>query len=64
MLKSFPLLPLYDLFMFWLTIKFIILCRNPRLGLVTKAMGCKVLGQEGDPIVTSHAPESAKSVRE
>jgi hypothetical protein len=39
-------------------------CRNPNLGLAIKARGCKVAGQEGDPKVTSHAPESAKSVRE
>jgi hypothetical protein len=38
--------------------------RNPNLGLVTKIRGCKVTGQEGDPKVTSHALESAKSVRE
>ncbi len=31
-------------------------CRNPSLGLATKARGCKVVGQEGDPGVTSHAP--------
>jgi hypothetical protein len=40
------------------------LCRNPSLGLATKARGYKVAGQEGDPGVTSHAPGSAKSVRE
>jgi hypothetical protein len=39
-------------------------CRNLSLGLATKARGCKVTGQEGDPRVTSHAPGSAKSVRE
>jgi hypothetical protein len=39
-------------------------CRNPSLGLATKARGYKVAGQEGDPEVTSHAPRSAKSVRE
>ncbi len=38
--------------------------RNPSLRLVTKARGCKVEGQKGDPEVTSHAPGSAKSVRE
>ncbi len=41
-----------------------LLCRNPSFGLVTKARDCKVVGQEGDPGVTSHAPESAKGVRE
>jgi hypothetical protein len=39
-------------------------CRNPNLGLATKAKGYKVTDQEGDPGVTSHAPRSAKSVRE
>jgi hypothetical protein len=39
-------------------------CRNPNLGLVIKARGCKVAGQEEDPKVTSHVPGSAKSVRE
>ncbi len=37
---------------------------QPSLGLATKAKGCKVMGQEGDPGVTSHAPRRAKSVRE
>jgi hypothetical protein len=37
---------------------------NPSFGLATKAKGCNVTSQEGDPGVTSHAPESAKSVRE
>jgi hypothetical protein len=27
-------------------------------------MGCKVVGQKGNPVVTSHALGSAKSVRE
>ncbi len=39
------------------------MCRNPNLGLATKARGWKVVGQEEDPRVTSHAPMSAKSVR-
>ncbi len=40
-------------------------CRNPNLGFATKARGgCKVVGQEGHSGVTSHAPGSAKSVRE
>jgi hypothetical protein len=39
-------------------------CRNLSLGLTTKARGYKVAGQEGDPKITSHAPKSAKSVRE
>jgi hypothetical protein len=39
-------------------------CCNPKLGLTTKARGCKVAGQEGDPEVTSHAPGRAKSVKE
>ncbi len=41
-----------------------LLCRNPNLGLATKARCGKVVNQEGDPGVTSHAPGSAKSVRE
>jgi hypothetical protein len=44
--------------------KKIIICRNPSLGLTTKARGCKVAGQEGDLGVTSHSPRNAKSVRE
>ncbi len=39
-------------------------CRNPNLGFATKVRGCKVLGQEKDPGVTSHVPGSAKSVKE
>jgi hypothetical protein len=39
-------------------------CCNPSLGFVTKARGCKVAGQEEDPGVTSHAPGSAKNVKE
>ncbi len=38
--------------------------RDPSLELVTKAKGCKVAGQKGDPRITSHAPKSAKGVRE
>ncbi len=30
------------------------LYRNPSLGLATNVRGCKVVGQEGDPKVTSH----------
>ncbi len=40
------------------------LCRNPNFGLVTKARGCKVVGQEKDLGVTSRTPGSAKSVKE
>ncbi len=39
-------------------------CRNPNLGLETKARGYKVASQEGDRGVTSHALGSAKCVRE
>ncbi len=39
-------------------------CCNPSFRLATKARGCKVMGQEGDSRVTSHAPKSAKNVRE
>ncbi len=38
----------------------LIFCRNLSLGLVIKARGCKVAGQEKDPGVTSHALGSAK----
>jgi hypothetical protein len=31
-------------------------CRNPNLGLMTKATACKGAGQEGSPRITSHAP--------
>jgi hypothetical protein len=34
------------------------MCRNPSLGLVTKARACKGAGQEGSPGVTFHAPRS------
>jgi len=36
------------------------LCRNPSLGLATKAKGCKVAGQEGSPGVMPHALGSAR----
>ncbi len=39
-------------------------CRNPSLGLATKARGCKVARQEKNPKVISHAPGSVKSVKE
>jgi hypothetical protein len=35
-------------------------CRNPSLGLVTKARACKGVGQEGSPGVTSHVPRNAR----
>jgi len=35
-------------------------CRNPNLGLATKARACKVVGQEGSSGVTLHAPKSVK----
>ncbi len=38
-------------------------CCIPSLGLETKARACKVASQEGSLGVTSHAPNSAKSVR-
>jgi hypothetical protein len=34
-------------------------CRNPSLGLTTKARGYKVASQEGSSGVMPHAPESA-----
>jgi hypothetical protein len=36
------------------------MCRNPSLGLTTKARACKVAGQEGSLGVTFHAPRGAK----
>ncbi len=36
------------------------MCRNPSLGLTTKAKRCKVAGQEGSLKIMSHAPESAR----
>ena len=36
------------------------ICRNPSLGLATKARACKSAGQEGSPGVTFHAFGSAK----
>jgi hypothetical protein len=41
-----------------------LMCYNPNLGLPTKARGCKVASQEGDPGITSHVPRNAKNVRE
>jgi hypothetical protein len=35
-------------------------CRNPSLGLATKARACKVAGQEGSLRVTPHAPGSVR----
>jgi hypothetical protein len=34
-------------------------CRNPNLGLATKARACKRVRQEGDPGGTSYIPRSA-----
>jgi len=36
------------------------LCRNPSLGLVTKARGCKVASQEGSLGIMPHAHSSAR----
>ncbi len=36
----------------------VVTCRNPSLGLVTKARACKVTCQEGSPGVTPHGPGS------
>jgi hypothetical protein len=36
----------------------IAMCRNPSLGLTTKAKDCKSASQEGSPRVISHAPRS------
>jgi len=35
-------------------------CQIPSLGLATKAMACKGVGQEGSPEFTFHAPENAR----
>jgi len=35
-------------------------CCNPSLGLITKARGCKVTGQKGNPRVIPHAPGSVR----
>ncbi len=35
-------------------------CRNPNIGLMTKARACKGAGQEGNLGVTFHAPRSVK----
>ncbi len=35
-------------------------CRNPSLGLVTKARGCKVVGQEGSLGVMPHVPRNVR----
>jgi hypothetical protein len=34
--------------------------RNPSLGLLTKARGCKVAGQEGSPRIMPHAHGNAR----
>jgi len=39
---------------------FIYVCRNPSLGLTTKARGCKVAGQKRNLKVMPHAPENAR----
>jgi hypothetical protein len=39
---------------------FVFVYCNPSLGLVTKARGCKVAGQERSSGVMLHAPRSAK----
>jgi hypothetical protein len=38
-------------------------CRNPSLGLATKARACKGVGRAGSLEVTSHAPGSAKECK-
>ncbi len=35
-------------------------CRNPNLGLTTKARGCEVVGQEGSSVIMSHVLGSAR----
>jgi hypothetical protein len=36
----------------------VVKCRNPNLGLATKARACKCEGQKGSSRVTSHVPVS------
>jgi hypothetical protein len=38
-------------------------CRNPNLGLATKAKACKVVGQEGSPGITPHALENVRKCK-
>ncbi len=40
-----------------------LLCRNPSLGLATKARACKGAGQKGSPRITYHAPESVRDCK-
>ncbi len=54
----------YYIIVYLMVIILLVTCRNPSLRFTTKARGCKVVSQEGDPGVTSHAPGNAKSVRE
>jgi hypothetical protein len=35
-----------------------VVCRNPSLGLVTKAKACKGASEEGSPRIIFHVPES------
>jgi hypothetical protein len=42
----------------------VVQCRNPSLGLVTKARGYKVTSQKKNLGVISHVPRNAKSVME
>jgi hypothetical protein len=44
----------------WLSEIGVVVCRNLRFGLVTKARGCKVAGQEGSSGVMPHALRSAR----
>jgi hypothetical protein len=40
------------------------MCRNPSLGLMTKAMACEGARQEWSLGVTSHAPKSVRDYEE
>jgi hypothetical protein len=39
---------------------FVFVYRNPSLGFMTKARGCKIVGQKGSSGVMSHVPKSAR----
>jgi hypothetical protein len=65
-LVLFALSHIIKLIHFWnlTTLRMLWTCRNPSLGLVTKARACKGVGQEGSPWVTSHALDNAKECEE
>ncbi len=58
--KSLHQLQIFTIVKTFITLFYKGYCRNPSFGLVTKARGCKVAGQEGSSTVMSHVPSSAK----